>query len=204
MPVTSPVRRPARFIALVAAVALAGTVAGACSSSASAPPSFDASAPCTVDAKLPGAYPALEALIPARVGDTAHVSLDSGRNCTATNLGTLADHGVKEVQFAGGVWQDSAEGAITLAVFSAPGLQPDWMGEWYEATARSARVTGSIQTTRPTIDGQQAYRMDLVNGEAPQVAITWPGPTPDTVRVVLASDESEDRIQAAIAAFGGK
>src|SRR5262249_48299075 len=115
MPVTSPARRPARLIALAASFAFAAVALAACSSTASAP-SFDASAPCTVDAKLAGAYPALEALIPAKVGDTAHVSLASGRNCTATNLGTLADHGVKEVHFAGGVWQDSSEGAITLAV----------------------------------------------------------------------------------------
>jgi hypothetical protein len=204
MPVTSPVRRPARFTALAATLAVAAAVLAGCSTSAASSPPFDASAPCTIDAKLAGAYPTLEALIPVKVGDTARTSLDSGRNCTATNLGTLASHGVTEVQFAGGVWQDSAEGALTLAVFSAPGLQADWMGEWYEATARSARVTGSIDTTRPMIGGQQAYRMDLVNGEAPQTAITWPGPTPGTVRVVLASDESEERIQEAIAAFGGK
>ena len=79
-----------------------------CSTSAAAP-SFDASAPCTADTKVAGAYPALEAHIPATIGGTARISARLGSKLLGANLGTLAGHGLSEVQFAGGVWQDSAQ-----------------------------------------------------------------------------------------------
>jgi hypothetical protein len=168
--------------------------------SAAAAPSFDPTGPCTADGKRAGAYPELEQLIPAEFGGKTPKTLDSGRNCTATELNTLAGHGVKEVRFAGGVWPDGNSG-ITLAVFTAPGLQSDWLAEWYEAGARAARVTGNIQLSKPTIADRPGQRMDVVNGEAPQTVITWPSTRADTINVVISSDEPEDRIQAAVAAF---
>jgi hypothetical protein len=173
-------------------------VAG-CSPAASA--YFDPNGPCTSDGKAAGAYPSLEARIPGAIAGTARASLDSGRNCTAQNLGTLAGHGVSELRFAGGVWQDGAQEAITLAVFQAPGLQAEWIAEWYEASARAARRTGSIQPSKPIVDGRQAFRMDLVNGESVQAVIAWPSADGDVVQVVLAADEPESRVQAALDAF---
>jgi hypothetical protein len=153
-----------------------------------------------VNGKRAGAYPELEALIPASFGGKAPQMLDSGRNCTSAELGTLAGHGLTELRFAGGVWPDGNSG-VTLAVFTAPGLQSEWLAEWYEAGARAARVTGNIQLSKPTIADRPGQRLDVVNGEAPQTVITWPSTRPDTVNVVISSDEPEDRIQAAVAAF---
>lgn len=173
-------------------------VVAACSTAAA--PSFDPSGPCTTDGKRSGAYPDLERLIPATLAGRAPASLDSGRNCTTAQLGTLAGHGLGEVRFAGGVWPDG-RGGTTLAIFSAPGLRSEWIAEWYEASARAARTTGSLQLSKPTIAGRPAQRLDLVNGDSPQTVITWPAPAPGTVNVVLTADEPEERIQAAVSAF---
>ena len=156
---------------------------------------------------MTGAYPDLEALVPGALSGRLPTSLDSGRNCSTANLGTLAGRGVREVRFAGAVWTDRPQSGVTLAVFRAPGLLADWMGEWYEASARAGRVTGGIRVTKLTVAGRQANRLDLVNGESTQVVITWPA-APGTasaagsvVNVVIAADEPEARIQEAIAAF---
>lgn len=153
------------------------------------------------------AYPDLEALVPGTLSGRPPASLDSGRNCSTANLGTLAGHGVKEVRFAGAVWTDGPQSGVTLAVFQAPGLEADWMGEWYEASARAGRVTGRIRVTRITVGGRPASRMDLVNGDSTQVVIAWsagpgtPSAAGNVVNVVIAADEREARIQEAISAF---
>ena len=69
----------------VLAVALSGA---ACSGGP--PPSFDPTGDCTTDGRAPGAYPDLEALVPTKYQGVAPGTLDSGRNCTVTNLGSLA------------------------------------------------------------------------------------------------------------------
>jgi hypothetical protein len=186
--------------AILALIAIA-VLAGACSSSPAATPSFDPTGPCATDGKAAGAYPDLEALVPKTLDGKPPQTLNSGRNCTLGELGTLSTHGVSEVRFAGGVWQDGSQNGLTMAVFQEPGLQSEWMAEWYEATALGGNTTGDVQPTKPTIDGRPAQRLDLVNGDAAQTVITWPSTTPNTVNVVLASDEPEARIQEAIAAF---
>lgn len=192
--------------AAVAAIALAlSVIAGACSSGPAA--TFNRTGPCTIDGHAPGVYPDLELLIPRSFGGQPPRSLDSGRNCSTANLGSLASHGVTEVRFAGGVWPEGNRG-ITLAVFEAPGLSADWIGEWYEASARGARQTGSIKISKPVVAGRPANRLDLVNGESTQTVITWQSAASDSasewgalVNVVIASDEPEDAIQQALAAF---
>lgn len=188
--------RPARIALL--AILLAAVVA-ACSGSAAA--SFDPAGPCVSDGKVAGAYPDLEALIPKTLAGQLPKTLDSGRNCTATQLATLASHGLKEVRFAGAVWPDGSQSGVTLAVFRGAGMQSDWVAEWYEASARAGRTTGNIQVSKPTVSGRPGQRMDLVNGESSQTVITWPSATRDTVNVLIAADEPEDRVQAALAAF---
>ncbi len=90
---------------------------------------------------------------------------------------------------------------ITLAVFTAPGLTADWIGEWYEASARAGRSTGSIKPSKTEVGGRPANRLDLVNADSNQTVVTWPAATPDSVNVVIAADVPEDQIQAAFAAF---
>jgi hypothetical protein len=172
------------------------------SACAAAPgPSFDPVGPCTVDGRTAGAYPALERRVPPTLGGRAPDTLDSGRNCTPQNLGTLAGHGITEVRFGGGIWGGDGSRGITLAVFQAPGLTAAWLGEWYEATARAARHTTSFDPSGMLISGRQAYRLDVTNGDKVQTVIVWPSPDGDLVQVVLASDETDEAISAAVAAF---
>jgi hypothetical protein len=163
--------------------------------------SFDPAAPCTTDGRFPGAYPALEARLPptflARPPDT----VDSGRNCSAAELGTLAGHGIREVRFAGASWFLSGNAGLTLAMFTGDGLTAEWLGEWYEATARAARNTRQIDPTRPTVGGTQAYRLDTMNGESVQTIIDWAAPGGDAVYVIVAADAPVSTIEAATTAF---
>lgn len=184
-----------------AALSLAGVLLlGACT--AAAPPSFDPTAACTVDARLPGAYPALEALVPARLFGAAPNRLDSGRNCSTTNLGTLAGHGLTEVRFGGGLWERSKTSGVTLAVFQGDGLSAERLGEWYEASARLSSKTAGLKPSRPIIAGRQGYRLDLLASEAPQTVICWPSADGTTVDVVIGAGVPESDITAAVAAFG--
>lgn len=192
-------RAPVRSAAFVAVLFAAAAVVGGCSSAA---PTFDPAAACTIDQRLPGAYPRLEALVPARLFGVPPTQLDSGRNCTTTNLGTLADHGLKEVRFAGGRWDRSPTSGVTLAVFEGDGLTAEMMGEWYEATARLSSRTAGLKPGRPIVDGRQGYRLDLLASEVPQTVVCWPAPDGRTVRVVIGAGVPEADIQAAIHAFG--
>ncbi len=163
--------------------------------------SFNPAAPCTADGRFPGAYPALEARLPKMFLGRAPDTVDSGRNCTAAELGTLAGHGIREVRFAGASWFLSGNAGVTLAMFTGDGLTAEWLGEWYESTARAARNTRQIDPTRPTIAGAQAYRLDTLNGESHQTVIDWTPAGGDAVYVVVAADASTAAIDAAMAAF---
>lgn len=191
-------RLPA-LLAPLAAVLVGVVVLAGCA--AAAPPSFDPSAPCTVDVRIPGAYPTLEALVPPSLDGRPPARLDSGRNCTTTNLTTLADRGISELRFAGGLWESGSAAGVTLAVFEADGLTAADMGEWYEAGARVARRTQALKPSRPLIDGRQGYRLDLLNGDVPQSVIVWPSADGRVVQVVIGASVPESQIQAAITAF---
>lgn len=162
---------------------------------------FDPTAACTADGRYPGAYPALEARLPTTLLGRAPDAVDSGRNCTATELGTLAGHGIREVRFAGASWFLSGNAGVTLALFTGDGLTAEQLGEWYEATARAASSTRQIDPTRPKIAGAQAYRLDTVNGESHQTIIDWIPAGGDAVYVVVAADASAAAIEEATRAF---
>jgi hypothetical protein len=162
---------------------------------------FDPTSACTTDGRFPGAYPDLEARLPALFDGRGPDSRDSGRNCTAAELGTLAGHGVREVRYAGATWELGGRSGVTLATFTGSGLTAEWLGEWYEAGARAARKTRNIAPTRPLVDGRQAYRLDTVNDDSIQAVITWDAPSGDAVYVVIAADIPESRIQEALEAF---
>ena len=185
------------FLALAVAVAVA-----ACSSGPA--PSFDPTGPCTTDGRSPGAYPDLEALVPRIYRGVGPGTLDSGRNCTATNLGSLASLGISEVRFAGATWSFGAERAVVLAVFRAKDLTADALGAFYEQSALAASRTEIDAKTAPTIDGRQGRRLDTKTGERIQTVVVWPAATPGDVDVVITNDLPDARIQEAIAAFGGR
>jgi hypothetical protein len=189
--------RPASVIGL--AVLVLSVTLGACSGQA--PPSFDPTGACSGDGRVAGAYPDLEARVPPLLDGRAAANLDSGRNCTEANLATLANHGIGEVRFAGASWSDGGAKGRTLAVFSAPGLEWDWIAEWYAATADRGRHTEDIETIPVTIDGRPGTRIQLVNDDRHQVVVVWPSADGAVTQVVIASDVPNAMIDAAIAAF---
>jgi hypothetical protein len=195
-----PNRGPHR--ACPAAVAgLVVALLAACSGGTTPYVSFDPAGPCSADGRFPGAYPGLEARLPRTFQGRSADALDSGRNCSATELATLAGHGIREVRYAGASWYLSGNAGITLAVFTGDGLTAEWIGEWYEATARAAPNTRQIDPTRPLVAGRQAYRLDTLNGDSAQTVIDWAAPSGDAVYVVIAADAPVAIIDGATAAF---
>jgi hypothetical protein len=155
-------------------------------------PTFAPDGPCLADGRQPGAYPELEALVPARFDERPPERLDSGRSCSRDNLAGLAAAGITELRFAGGLWPTGAESGVTLAVFTAPGLTVDALGAWYEAGARAARKTSNIVVTHPDLGGGTGYRIDLENGGQLQTIVVHRAAAPDTVRVVLVGSAARD------------
>jgi hypothetical protein len=185
------------FVMLIVSLLVA-----ACGSSVA--PSFDPTGTCTSDGRAPGAYPDLEALVPKVYQNVPPLTLDSGRNCTPTNLGTLASLGITEIRFAGGTWTFGAERAAVLAVFRTPGLTSDGLAAFYAASAQAAARTQIVAATTPMISGRQGRRLDTATSGRVQTVVTWPSRTPDVVNVVITNDLPDARIQDAINAFAGR
>ncbi len=171
-----------------------------------APPaaSFDPSGPCTQDGSAPGAYPELEAMVPARFEDAAPATLDSGRNCTDQGLGALRKAGIDEVRFAGGTWGFGGIRAAALVVFSAPGLTADAIADFYTDSAQEANRTRVTGAAAATLGGREGYRIDTVTGSRQQTVVVWPAAAADMVNVVITNDLPDSKIEAAVEAFGGR
>jgi hypothetical protein len=189
-------RRPLALLAVVLTLALMG-----CSGAAAV--SFDPSGPCTADGSAPGAYPDLEARIPRSYEDRGPETLDSGRHCTAANLGTLASAGIEEIRFAGGTWDFGGNRAAALVVFEAAGLTADHIAEFYSTTAEAADRTEITGESTPTLAGRPGHRLDTKTGERIQTVVVWPAAEPGRVNVVITNDLPDPKIQAAVDAFGG-
>jgi hypothetical protein len=182
-------------------------VASACSAE-----KFDPSRPCTADGRAAGAYPELERLVPTRFDESSPAVLDSGRNCAATTLGSLASHRVGELRFAGGQWHLGDRSGVTMAVLSSPtGLDAGWVGEFYESSARLARHTENVSATQTRIGDIDAFRIETLNDQTSfQTVLVWPGKSVVDV-VIVASDVHEVGSRAAhdaivsraVAAFAG-
>jgi hypothetical protein len=186
-----------RFLLLAA---LLSVLAG-CSGAAGA--SFDPTGPCTSDGSAPGAYPELETLVPTTYRDEPPALLDSGRNCSAEALGTLAGR-FDDVRFAGATWTFGAERAVVLAVFTAPGLDAETMLAFYVEPARTATRTEILGQSDLPIAGRPGHRLDTKRVERLHTVVVWPSSLPDHVNVVITSDLPDARIQEAIDAFGGR
>jgi hypothetical protein len=177
-------------------------VIAACAASSAV--SFDPDGPCSGDGRAPGAYPDLEALVPTSFYDGAPDVLDSGRNCTTANLGSLAGRGISEVRFAGGTWTFGAERAAVLAVFRADGLDAAAMAAFYAESAKANGRTKILGQSTPSLGGRAGYRLDTETSTRAQTVVAWPGTGDDVVNVVITSDLPDARIQEAIDAFGGR
>ena len=149
-------------------------------------PSFDPKATCGPDGKVAGAYPELEARLPATFDGKAPTSVDSGRHCSETALGSLITHDAAGIEFAGASWDLGQGTGVSSALFSLPGrdLPAAWIGEFYEIGARTAKRTENITASRQEFAGTgAAYRLDTLNDLSLQTVVTWQdGPI---VRVVL-------------------
>ena len=177
-------------------------VLGGCAPAAAV--SFDPTGPCTADGAAPGAYPDLEALVPTSYEGRGPDRLDSGRNCTAENLGTLAGLGISELRFAGGTWDFGGNRAAALVVFEAPGLTAEVMADFYEKSAVAANRTQVIGRSSPSLAGRPGHRLDTMTGDRQQTVVVWPAAAKDRVDVVLSNDLPDPKIQAAVDAFGGQ
>jgi hypothetical protein len=153
---------------------------------------FDPSGPCTADGRAPGAYPELERLIPDRFDGAAPTVLDSGRNCSAAALGSLASHQVGELRFAGGQWHRGDRSGVTMAVLNSPtGLDAAWVGEFYESSARVARHTENVSAGPARIGSVDAFRIETLNDQTSfQTVVVWAGKSAIKV-VIVASDVNE-------------
>lgn len=181
-------------------LALAALALGACAAPAA---SFDPTGPCTGDGAAPGAYPDLEARIPKTYETKAPETLDSGRNCSIDNLGSLAAAGITEVRFAGGNWSFGGNRAAALVVFSAPGLTADAIADFYAESAKASNRTQITGESSQTLAGESTRRMDSKTGERIQTVVVWPASDADIVNVVITNDLPDPKIESAVAAFGG-
>jgi hypothetical protein len=188
--------RSLRFLVLAVIAMLVGACSGATG------PSFEPSGPCTADGSAPGAYPDLEALIPAVYEERGPNRLDSGRNCSDENLGSLAAEGIDEIRFAGGTWEFGSDIAAVLAVFAADSLTVDAMAHWWESTARASSRTQILGSTSAEVAGRTVHRLDTKTGERIQSVLVWAGEAPGRVNVVLSHNLPDPKIEAAVATFG--
>lgn len=182
--------------ALLLGLALAS---GACAAAPDA--SFDPTGPCVADGSAPGAYPALEALIPRALEGQAPETLDSGRNCTAENLGSLAELGIDEVRFAGGTWSFGGRRAVALVVFTAPGLTAEDIAVFYNNSAAVAPRTTVTATSDPILAGRAGFRIDTETGDRLQTVLVWPSDVVDRVNVVISTDLPDPKLLAGVDAI---
>jgi hypothetical protein len=174
-------------VALLAVVALTG-----CS------PQQQAAAtplgPCGDDARATGGYPELEAQLPTTLGEDGRApdTVDSGRSCSDQALGTLKQHGVTELHFAGATWKEGSSDGTVIAVLATPAgtppLEEPWVEEFYEAGAERGKKTDNIETSSPTLDGAgEVFRVDTLNDLSLQTVVTWQ--TGDRTNVVIVATE---------------
>jgi hypothetical protein len=147
-----------------------------------------------------GAYPALEARIPAELGGEAAASRDSGRFCSADTLGSVYEAGVREVRFGGAIWQ-IGRGGVQMGAFEGDGLTAELMAEEYRRAAERDRATEAVVPTTLQVAGRPAWRIDVINGSSRQAIVVWPSADGLAVQSVVAADVDESVLQEAIAAF---
>ena len=162
---------------------IVATVLAACGGGGA---TFEPTGTCGPDGKAAGAYPALEALLPTTFDGKAPTTVDSGRHCSESALGSLITHDAAGIEFAGATWDLGGGIGVSSALFSLPEreLPAAWIAEFYEIGARTAKRTEHITATRQTFDGTgEAYRLETLNELSLQTVVTWQDG--NVVRVVL-------------------
>jgi hypothetical protein len=165
----------APWLLLLALVAL---VAAGCGPAAT----FDPSGACVVDGRAAGAYPELETLVPRHLDGRAPTAVDSGRSCSDRALGTLAEHDVTEIRYAGAVWDEGDGAGTSIAVIARPddaggwaNLPIAWVESFYEAGARASSKTSNLETSRPSMgEAGTVWRLDALNDLSQQTVVVRP------------------------------
>ena len=186
---------------LLLLAALLGATAG-CSGEAAG--SFDPTGPCSSDGAAFGAYPDLESRLPTSYRGAAPEKVDSGRNCSAEKLGSLAGLGFDELRFAGATWSFGAERAVVLAVFTAPTLTLEALVSFYGDSARTTPRIEILAESNPSIAGRDGWRLDTKRVDRLQTVVVWPAADPEVFNVVITNDLPDARIQEAIEAFSDR
>jgi hypothetical protein len=163
---------------------------------------LDPGAPCggREELRSAGLEPDLEALLPTDLGGRAPDARSSGRYCSRAQLGSLRETGLRELRFAGATWAD-ARGGRSLTIYQAPGLTLDGLADAFAGGAGSARRVTNVRAAESSIGGRRAIRIDAQADERRQVVWLWEDPRPETVRVILASDVTEEALEEAVTAF---
>jgi hypothetical protein len=190
---------------LAAAAVILAAVLAACGGPSAPVVSFDPTGACTTDGQQPGAYPELEALLPTAYDGQAPTSVDSGRTCTPEALGTLAAAGVKELRFAGATWEAGGTKGWTIAAFTADGLTPAVMRDFYETGARAARRTEKVAVSDTAVAGSPAKRLDVLMSDGTgQTVVAWQPAADGPVWVLLAADVGDTKVTSLLEAFGSR
>ena len=139
--------------------------------------------------------------MPSTYREASPATLDSGRNCSDEQLGSLAGS-FDEVRFAGATWSFGGERALALVVFSAPGLSAADVAQFYEEGARTTPRVEILDETEPTVAGRPGWRLDAKRVERLQTVVVWPAAEADVVNIIISNDLPDERIADAIDAFG--
>ena len=151
---------------------------------------------------MSGAYPDLEAHVPAQIGGSNPASIDSGRFCAQETLGTLWDAGLREVHFGGGLYSVGDKGGVQVSVWRAQGLTAQLMADEYKAGAQADSKVSIVSSTNETLDGRPGFRLNLVNGDSHQAILVWPSKDGSLVEVVIGADVDETVVQEAVTKLG--
>ncbi len=152
---------------------------------------------------MSGAYPDLEARIPATLQGKTPDQRDSGRFCAQETLGSLWDAGIHEEQFGGAIWAlGNKAGGVQLTVFRAPGLTVQAIADEYRGSAAKESTVTIVSAATLTVAGRNGYRLDVLNGESRQAIVIWPSSDGAVVQVVVAADVDEATVQDGIKALG--
>ena len=142
---------------------------------------------------------------PRRTTGRRPTRVDSGRNCTAEALGTLADDGITGVEFAGATWEPSGTIRASRRPCSrARASSPKELFTFYRESGGTDRHTEKMSTSDVTVAGQERpparhprdrrHRPDGRGLAADQ---------PDTVFVLLAADVGDAAVPDALGQFAG-
>lgn len=166
------------------------------------------------DAMSIGGFPDLEAQLPRELEGKAPDIVNSGRSCSEKALGSLATHGVTELDFAGATWNQGRSDATVIAVLRTPVGQPpatlENIEEFYTAGAVAGTKTDNVTTTRPTMDPVgKVFRLEALNDLSQQTIVIW-GDSQVFHVVLVATEVGPDasradhdaRVAAAVAVAG--